>query len=107
LKQELLLAKRALRPEKIVVPSTRPPPQPLSKEKALEKALNMLEWRNFKKKDGEWTFFRDMNGKLVEDLQGETEFVDALRKGKEIVVGKYSYIASEDKFLNRFMATKP
>jgi hypothetical protein len=103
LKLELLQTKRALRAGK--VGATAPPaPPPELDLKAVEKVLNMLEWRNFKKKDGEWTFLRDMNGKLVADLQGVTDFVDQLRKGRQIVVGKYRYIASEDKFLNRFFA---
>lgn len=73
-------------------------------EKALEKALRMLEWNNFKKKDGEWAFMRNRDGSLVEDLKPVADFIDQLRKGKEIVVGKYSYVASEDKFLNRYAA---
>ena len=104
LKLDLLQVKRALK-KGVSVPA--PVPQqtrPELNEKAIEKALNMLEWRNFKKKDGEWTFLRDMNGKLVEDLTGVTEFVDELRKGRQVVVGKYRYVASEDKFLNRYSA---
>jgi hypothetical protein len=104
LKLELLQAKRALRAGKAGTPTPPPPPPSELDLKAVEKVLKMLEWRNFKKKDGEWTFLRDMNGKLVADLQGVTDFVDQLRKGRQIVVGKYRYIASEDKFLNRFFA---
>jgi len=104
LKLELLQAKRGLRAGKAETSSPPTVQQPEMNQKALEKVLNMLEWRSFKKKDGEWTFLRDMNGKLVEDLQGVTDFVDQLRKGRQIVVGKYRYIASEDKFLNRFFA---
>jgi hypothetical protein len=102
-KLELMKAKRALRVGKVEPPRPEAP-RPEMDEKAIEKALNMLEWRNFKKKDGEWTFLRDMNGKLVKDLEGVTDFVDELRKGRQVVVGKYRYSASEDKFLNKFSA---
>ena len=102
-KLELTQAKKALRAGKAGAPSAIAP-RPEASEKALERALNMLEWRSFKKKDGEWTFMRDMSGKLVEDLQDVTDFVDEVRKGRQVVVGKYRYIASEDKFLNRFFA---
>src|SRR5208283_384785 len=102
-RQELLQAKKAFAAGK--TPAETPQPaQPEATDKAVEKALSMLEWKAFKKKDGEWAFLRDMNGRLVEDLQGVTEFVDQLRKGMQIVVGKYRYSASDDKFLNRFFA---
>jgi hypothetical protein len=102
-RQELLQAKKALRPKTAAAQPESPPATTLS-EKALERKLNMLEWRAFKKKDGEWTFLRDMKGSLVQDLEGATEFVDQLRKGKQLVVGKYRYSASEDKFLSRYFA---
>jgi hypothetical protein len=101
-RQELLQAKKALRPK--TAPQPESPPGAALSEKALERKLNMLEWRAFKKKDGEWTFLRDMKGSLVQDLEGATEFVDQLRKGKQLVVGKYRYSASEDKFLSRYFA---
>ncbi len=69
--------------------------------KALEDALKSLEWSSFKKKDGEWTFLRNRDGSLVDTLTSETDFVNQLRKGKEVVVGRYRYAVSEDKFLNR------
>ena len=69
--------------------------------KALVEALNSLEWSSFKKKEGEWAFFRNKDGSLVEALASETDFVNLLRKGKELVVGKYRYAVSEDKFLSR------
>ena len=71
-------------------------------EKALEKAFNMLEWKEFKKKEGEWAFLRTRDGGLVEDLQPIVGFIDQLRKGKRVAVGKYDYVVSEDKFLNRY-----
>jgi hypothetical protein len=70
--------------------------------KALEKTLNSLEWSSFKKKEGEWTFLRKRDGSLMEMLESETDFVNLLRKGKELVVGKYRYVVSDDKFLNRY-----
>jgi hypothetical protein len=69
--------------------------------KALLEALSSLEWSSFKKKEGEWAFFRNRDGSLVDALASETDFVNQLKKGKEIVVGKYRYAVSEDKFLNR------
>jgi hypothetical protein len=109
---ELVQARRTLTAGKVTSAAPRPvqsaepakPAQPELTDKELEKVLNMLEWKSFKKKDGEWAFLRDMNGRLVDDLQGVTEFVDKLRKGRKIVVGKYRYSASDDKFLNRFFA---
>jgi hypothetical protein len=103
LKVELIRAKTSLRAGKAGKPLPNTPPTEMDL-RAVEKALNMLEWRPFKKKDGEWTFLRDMNGGLVEDLKGVTDFVDELRKGRQVVVGRYRYVASEDKFLNRFFA---
>jgi hypothetical protein len=101
---DLLRARMALKKGMSAAAPVPQQPRPELNEKVIEKALNMLEWRNFKKKDGEWTFLRDMNGKLVEDLTGVTEFVDELRKGRQVVIGKYRYVASEDKFLNRYSA---
>ncbi len=69
--------------------------------KALVEALNSLEWSSFKKKEGEWTFLRNRDGSLVDTLTSETDFVNLLRKGKDVVVGRYRYAVSEDKFLNR------
>jgi hypothetical protein len=102
-RQELLQAKKALTSVKPGAQEAKQP-QPEVSDKVLTKTLEMLDWKSFKKKDGEWAFLRDMNGRLVEDLQGVTEFVDQLRKGRKIVVGKYRYSASDDKFLNRFFA---
>jgi leucyl aminopeptidase (aminopeptidase T) len=69
---------------------------------ALEKTLKSLEWSSFKKKEGEWTFLRKRDGALVDTLESEADFVNQLRKGKQLVVGKYRYVVSEDKFLNRY-----
>ena len=69
--------------------------------KVLEEALKSLEWSSFKKKEGEWTFLRNRDGSLVDTLSSETDFVNRLRKGKEVVVGRYRYAVSDDKFLNR------
>lgn len=99
-RQNLLRAKASLKGSST---STQPPVLEVP-EKAVEKAMNMLEWKNFKKKDGEWAFMRNRDGSLVEDLQPVVGFVDQLRKGKTIVVGKYRYEASEDKFLSRYFA---
>ncbi len=76
--------------------------QPELSEKTIQKSLNMLEWKEFKRKEGEWTFLRTRDGELVEDLRPIAGFIDQLRKGKRLSVGRYEYVASEDKFLNRY-----
>jgi len=102
LRHELLQSKRASEPKTQV----RSLPTVLSDigDKAVEKAMNMIEWKSFKKKDGEWAFMRNRDGGLVEDLQPIVRFIDELRKGRQITVGKYRYEASEDKFLSRYSA---
>jgi hypothetical protein len=77
---------------------------PPRQKNALEGALDELPWKSFKKKEGEWAFLRDREGRLVDELQSQTEFVDEVRKKGELVVGKYRYQVSEDKFLNRYFA---
>jgi len=107
--EELQKKKRMLLEEKRKIHAGRsgttpePPPPPAMTDKALEKTLNLLEWTGFKKKDGEWAFLRDRQGNIVEWLESAPEFVEQVRKGKEVVVGKYRYRASDDKFLNRFI----
>jgi hypothetical protein len=70
----------------------------------LEGVLDTLPWKSFKKKEGEWAFLRDREGGLVEELRSEKEFVDRLRKEGQVVVGKYRYQISDDKFLNKYYA---
>jgi len=78
---------------------------PLLKSKSeLEKTLDSLPWKGFKKKEGEWAFLRDREGRLIDELQSARDFVDRMRKEGEVVVGKYRYQVSEDKFLNRYYA---
>ncbi len=112
---ELLRAKGAIRwaktnasVSKSSAPQAAAPPAVASTaataatSKALEKTLNSLEWSSFKKKEGEWTFLRNRDGSLVDALVQDVDFVNQLRKGKEMVVGRYRYVVSEDKFLNRY-----
>ena len=40
----------------------------------------------------------------MDELQSAKEFVEELRRGNDVVVGKYRYRVSEDKFLNRYFA---
>jgi len=77
---------------------------PAKQKNALEGTLDALPWKSFKKKEGEWAFLRDREGRLIDELQSEKEFVDKVRKEGEVVVGKYRYQVSEDKFLNRHYA---
>lgn len=91
-------------------PKPEPAPQPTSRasgvrsKSELERTLDSLPWKAFKKKEGEWAFLRDREGRLIDELQSAKEFVDSVRKQGEVVVGKYRYHVSEDKFLNRYFA---
>jgi hypothetical protein len=86
-------------------PPLRPRTSELSRTKnALERTLDSLSWKSFKKKEGEWAFLRDREGMLIDELQSEKDFVDRVRKEGQVVVGKYRYQVSEDKFLNRHFA---
>jgi hypothetical protein len=111
---ELLRAKGTIRWAKTTASASKPanpqhtvPATPVAavaspaSAKALLEALNSLDWSSFKKKEGEWTFLRNRDGSLVDTLATETDFVNQLRRGKELVVGRYRYAVSEDKFLNR------
>jgi len=92
----------------VKVETPRPPSarssEPKKPKSALEGTLDSLPWKGFKKKEGEWAFLRDREGRLIDELQSEKDFVDSVRKGGEVVVGKYRYQVSEDKFLNRHYA---
>jgi hypothetical protein len=122
-KQELLKAKEPIRAEvavpkkglesRDVIRAERPRPESSSLSEfeksatALEEALDSLQWKSFKKKEGEWAFLRDRDGTLVDEFQSSKDFVDRLRKESDVVVGKYRYRVSEDRFLNRyFVGTK-
>ncbi|MDA4131955.1 MAG: hypothetical protein OK454_02345 [Thaumarchaeota archaeon] len=78
--------------------------EPARTKNALERTLDSLPWKSFKKKEGEWAFLRDREGRLIDELQSEKDFVDRARKEGQVVVGKYRYQVSEDKFLNRYYA---
>ena len=105
-RQELLEAKEALRAGKMFQKASELPrpvaPAPSPSDKALEEALNSLGWKSFRKKEGEWTFLREKDGRLRDDLEPVREFVDKLRKGGSATVGRYRYAVSEDRFLNRY-----
>lgn len=122
-KHELLKAKEVIRAEAAspkkgpesgdAIRAEKPEPKssPLSEfEKsttASEETLDSLQWKSFKKEEGEWAFLRGRDGRLVDELQSSKDFVDRLRKESEVVVGKYRYRISEDRFLNRyFVGTK-
>jgi hypothetical protein len=114
-KEELLRGSKARRAER-AAPETPAPakleaaPQPVARvsgtksKSDLEKTLDALPWKGFKKKDGEWAFLRNRDGRLIDELQSAKDFVDSVRKEGEVVVGKYRYQVSEDKFLNRYYA---
>jgi len=102
-KRETVEAKapaRAERPPHLVART----PEPARAKNALELTLDSLPWKSFKKKEGEWAFLRDREGMLIDELQSEKDFVDRTRKEGQVVVGKYRYQVSEDKFLNRYYA---
>ena len=83
------------------IPALARSPEPKRPKNALEVTLDSLPWKSFKKKEGEWAFLRDREGRLIDELQSEKEFIDSVKKAGEVVVGKYRYQVSEDKFLNR------
>ncbi len=104
-RQELQEAKEASKTEKTFHKGSELPK--LAGAKAdLEETLNSLGWRSFKKREGEWTFLRDREGRLRDELESVKDFVDQLRKGRDTVVGKYRYTISEDRFLNRCFSAK-
>jgi hypothetical protein len=119
-RQELLEAKEAARAEKAYeegsleakvtvraekpIPKSPRPSEPVKSTTGFEGTLNSLPWKSFKKKEGEWTFLRDREGRLVDELQSAKEFVEEVRKKNEVIVGNYKYRISEDKFLNRYLA---
>src|SRR5271169_424575 len=86
------------------VPALARTPEPKKPKNALEVTLDSLPWKSFKKKEGEWAFLRDREGRLIDELQSAKDFVDDVRKQGAVVVGKYRYQVSEDKFLNRYYA---
>lgn len=102
-RQELQEAKEAINTEKTFHKASELPKHAGSQE-TLQGALESLGWKSFKKKEGEWTFLRDREGRLRDELEPVREFVDQLRKGRDVVVGRYRYAISEDRFLNRFFA---
>jgi hypothetical protein len=106
-RKELLEAKEAVTMQQQTLPG--PPaferrPSPRRADAELEEILQSLTWKSFKRKEGEWTFLRDREGNLRDELDSVTDFVNQLRKGKDVVVGKYRYSLSEDRFLNRYPA---
>jgi hypothetical protein len=101
-RRQLLGARSDLRKPAASEPPAERQQQPELSEKAIERSLNMLEWTGFKKREGEWAFLRTRDGDLVEDLKPIAVFIDQLRKGRRLALGRYEYVASEDKFLNRY-----
>jgi hypothetical protein len=101
--KEAIETKAPTRAERPSPPAARTP-EPARTKNALERTLDSLPWKSFKKKEGEWAFLRDREGRLIDELQSEKDFVDRARKEGQVVVGKYRYQVSEDKFLNRYYA---
>jgi hypothetical protein len=99
---------KAASPETKAPPKPDASPRPLKRtigadsKTELERTLDALPWKGFKKREGEWAFLRDRQGRLVDELQSQKDFVDKARKEGSVVVGKYRYQVSEDKFLNRY-----
>jgi hypothetical protein len=95
-KKEERLPTDAVQPMKRTTPvSPRPPSRSDETTSTLEKTLDILQWKSFKKKEGEWKFeckfLRDREGRLIDELQTSKDFVDRLRKENEVVIGKYRY----------------
>lgn len=104
-RQGLQEAKEAFKTEKTSHKASEVP-KSVGLEAGLEETLSSLGWKSFKKKEGEWTLLRDREGRLIDELEPVKEFVDQLRKGRNVVVGRYRYAISEDRFLNRFLAAR-
>lgn len=103
-RQELQGAKEATETGKTSHKASEPPSEPAVSEAGLEETLNSLEWKSFRKREGEWAFLRDREGRLRDELKPVKEFVDQLRKSRDAVVGRYRYAVSDDRFLNRFLS---
>lgn len=60
-------------------------------------------WKSYAKGDGEWTFVANQDGSQVAELEPAKDFLERLRNGEDLVVGRYKY-RLRDKFLKRYPA---
>ena len=68
--------------------------------------LNSLHWKKFKSGGGEWTFFLGPDDALLPELEPARQFIEALRKEKEVILDGWHYRISKERFLNRFPTQK-
>ena len=63
-------------------------------------------WKAYAKGEGEWTFVVNKDGSPMAELEQAREFLDRLKNGEDLVVGRYKY-RLRDKFLKRYAADGP
>jgi len=80
-------------------PAQPAPEKPLVDPAVLENRL----WREYDNGSGEWTFVTSQDGSPLPELEPAREFLERLRSGDDLVVGKYRY-RLRDKFLKRYPA---
>jgi len=68
--------------------------------------LGLLHWKKFKSGGGEWTFFLGPDDALLPELEPARQFIERLRKEKEVILDGWHYRISKDRFLNRFPTQK-
>jgi hypothetical protein len=68
--------------------------------------LGSLHWKKFKSGGGEWTFFLGPDDALLPELEPVKQFIEMLRKEKEVILDGWLYRISKERFLNRFPTQK-
>ena len=68
--------------------------------------LKSLNWKKFRSGAGEWTFFLGPDDALLPELEPARQFIDNLRKEKEVILDGWHYRISKERFLNRFPTQK-
>ena len=80
------------------------PTQPAAEKSLVDPAvLENRPWREYENGSGEWTFVTSQDGSPLPELEPAREFLERLRSGDDLVVGKYRY-RLRDKFLKRYPA---
>jgi hypothetical protein len=68
--------------------------------------LGLLHWKKFKSSGGEWTLLLGPDDALLPELEPAKQFIEMLRKEKEVILGGWHYRISKERFLNRFPTQK-
>lgn len=74
-------------------PQKSPEPQSFLVTEQEQKALESLNWRQFKVKDGEWAFYADPIGELLPELEPVAKLIQKLKSDEKqkITLGNYTY----------------